>query len=59
MGEDSSTRRPMRETILSMVRRRWASSLNLPSTLTSLPLRSSQMLKGPLTITSATSLSRR
>ena len=38
MGEDSSTRRPMRETILSIVRRRCASSLNLPSTLTSLPL---------------------
>ena len=29
IGEASSTRRPMRETILSIVRRRWASSLNL------------------------------
>ena len=37
-GEDSSTRRPMRETILSIVRRRWASSLNVPSTLVSRPL---------------------
>ena len=38
MGEDSSTRRPMRETILSIVRRRCASSLNLPSTLVELAL---------------------
>ena len=59
IGEASSMRRPMRETILSIVRRRCASSLNLPSTLVSLPLRSSQMSNGPLTMTSATSSSRR
>ncbi len=40
IGLDSSTRRPMRETILSMVRRRWFSSLNCASTRVSLPRRS-------------------
>ena len=52
-------RRPMRETILSIVRRRWASSLNLASTRVSRPLRSSQMSNGPLTMTSETLSSRR
>ena len=33
IGLDSSTRRPTRPTILSIVRRRWASSVNCPSTL--------------------------
>ncbi|MGZ3488693.1 MAG: CpaF family protein, partial [Isosphaeraceae bacterium] len=37
---------PIRDTILSMVRRRCASSANLASTLVSLPLRSSQMSNG-------------
>ena len=32
IGLDSSTRRPTRATILSIVRRRWASSVNAPST---------------------------
>ena len=40
MGLVSSTRRPILLTILSMVRRRWASSANGASALTSLPLRS-------------------
>ncbi len=40
IGLDSSTRRPMRDTILSIVRRTWASSLNVALALTSLPSRS-------------------
>ena len=40
IGLVSSTRRPILLTILSMVRRRCASSANWASTLTSLPLRS-------------------
>ena len=59
IGLDSSTRRPMRETILSIVRRRCASSVNCPSTFWSRPLRSIQMLSGPLTMTSVRSGSRR
>ena len=59
IGLDSSTRRPMRETILSIVRRRWASSCECASAGTSLPLYSSQMLWAPLTMISETSGSRR
>ncbi len=40
IGLDSSTRRPMRDTILSIVRRTWASSLNDALAFTSLPSRS-------------------
>ncbi len=59
IGLDSSTRRPTRETILSMIRRRCDSSANTASAATSLPLRSSQMLAWPLTMTSETSGSSR
>ena len=59
IGLDSSTRRPMRDTILSIVRRMWASSLNVALAFTSLPSRSSQIESGPLTMTSETSTSRR
>jgi hypothetical protein len=52
-------RRPIRATIFSIVRRRWASSLNRPSTCCSLPLRSIQMSWAPLTMTSVMSGSRR
>ena len=46
IGLDSSTRRPIRDTILSIVRRRCASSAKWASTLISRPLRSMQMLSG-------------
>ena len=59
IGLDSSTRRPMRETILSMVRRTWASSPNCALAFISLPSFSSQMESGALTMTSETSGSRR
>ena len=59
IGLDSSTRRPMRETILSMVRRRWASEPKCASTWTSRPFCSRKTLSGPLTMTSETSGSRR
>ena len=59
IGLDSSTRRPMRETILSMVRRRWSSSAKWAEAGTSRPLFSSQIESWPLTITSETSGSRR
>ena len=59
IGLDSSTRRPMRETILSIVRRRCASSVKCASAGISLPDFSSQTLLWPLTMTSETSGSRR
>ncbi len=59
IGLDSSTRRPTRPTILSMVRRRWASSANRPSTGCSRPPRSTKIWSGPLTMISVTSMSRR
>ncbi len=59
IGLDSSTRRPMRETILSMMRRRWASSANWVSARTRRPARSSEIAPEPLTMTSETSGSRR
>ena len=59
IGLDSSTRRPIRDTILSIVRRRCCSSVNWALTGVSRPLRSTQMLSGPLTMTSETSPSRR
>ncbi len=59
IGLDSSTRRPTRPTILSIVRRRCASSLNAPSTWWMRPARSTKMESGPLTMTSVTSVSRR
>ena len=40
IGLDSSTRRPMRETILSMIFSRWASSANATGVSSSLPRRS-------------------
>ena len=40
IGLASSTRRPTRETILSMVRRRWLSSANVAATGYSRPARS-------------------
>ena len=58
-GVLSSTRRPMRLTILSMVRRRWSSSANDASAGTSRPRFSSHTEAGPLTMTSETSGSRR
>ena len=54
-GLDSSTRRPTAETILSMTRRRWASSQKATSVLRSLPFISTKTSSGPLTITSLTS----
>ncbi len=59
IGLDSSTRRPIRDTILSIVRRRWASSVKCASAAISLPDFSSQTLLWPLTMTSETSGSRR
>ncbi len=40
MGVDSSMRRPTCETILSMIRSRWASSRNVTLVSSSTPLRS-------------------
>ena len=59
IGLDSSTRRPILDTIFSMVRRRCASSTNWASACISRPFFSSQTLSKPLTITSETSGSRR
>ena len=52
IGLDSSTRLPTRDTILSMVRRRCASSENRASTGNILPSRSMKMSSGPLTMIS-------
>jgi len=49
MGLDSSTRRPMRDTILSMIFIRWALSENTTSVSSSLPRRSTNTCEGPLT----------
>ena len=59
MGLDSSTRRPTRATILSMVRRRCDSSPKAASTGKIRPSRSMKMSPGPLTMISVTSGSRR
>ena len=59
IGLDSSTRRPIRDTILSMVRRRCASSVNWAVACISRPDFSSHTSWAPLTITSETSGSRR
>jgi hypothetical protein len=59
IGLDSSTRRPILDTILSMVRRRCASSVKCASAGISRPDFSSQTLLCPLTMTSETSGSRR
>ncbi len=49
MGLDSSTRRPMRDTILSMMRIRCSSSVNLTLVSSNFPLRSTNTVEGPLT----------
>ena len=60
IGLDSSTRRPIRDTILSIVRRRWASSAEVRVGRRSAGRDfSSQTLSWPLTMTSETSGSRR
>ena len=54
IGDDSSMRRPTCATILFRIRRRCDSSLNLTVVWKSLPSRSIQMSKGPLTMISLT-----
>ena len=57
-GWASSIRRPTWPTILSMIRRRWVSSTKLAVVFSTLPLRSTKTMFGPLTITSVMSSSR-
>ena len=54
IGDDSSIRRPTCATILLMMRRRCDSSVKRADVSCSRPRRSTQMSKGPLTITSVT-----
>ncbi len=59
IGDDSSTRRPTCETILSMIRSRWALSTNEASARSSRPSRSTKIRSWALTMTSVTESSRR
>ena len=58
IGDDSSIRRPTCETILSMIRSRWALSTNDASVRSSRPSRSTKIRSWSLTITSVTESSR-
>ena len=54
MGEDSSTRRPIRATIRSITRRSWTSFSNCSSDWAIRPRRSMKIVLGPLTMISVT-----